>query len=49
MLGFCYDHDRGMAKDEVEAVKWIRKAAEQNLVSAQKDLAEHFEKGQGIE
>src|SRR6266705_621851 len=28
----------GLAKDEVEAVKWYRKAAEQNLAVAQCDL-----------
>ena len=26
---------RGVAKDEVEAVKWFRKAAEQNYAQAQ--------------
>ena len=28
-LGVCYDNGQGVAKDEVEAVKWYRKAAEQ--------------------
>ena len=30
-LGDCYANGRGVAKDEVEAAKWFRKAAEQNI------------------
>ena len=34
----CYDNGQGVAKDEVEAVKWYRKAAEQNHAQAQYNL-----------
>ena len=37
-----------MAKDNTEAVKWIRKAAEQNLAVAQSNLGDHYEKGVGV-
>ena len=36
------------SKDEVEAVKWYRKAAEQNDVKAQYTLAGCYSKGEGI-
>jgi TPR repeat protein len=38
----------GVAKDEVEAVKWYRKAAEQNLALAQCALGFCYDKGQGV-
>ena len=34
-LGLRYAEGEGVAKDQVEAVKWFRKAAEQNLAEAQ--------------
>ena len=34
-LGLIYANGRGVAKDEVEAVKWYRKAAEQGDADAQ--------------
>ena len=34
----------GVAKDQVEAVKWFRKAAEQNLAEAQYDLGLCYER-----
>jgi len=34
-LGFFYDNGTGVEKDEKEAVKWYRKAAEQNFAEAQ--------------
>ena len=34
-LGLCYYNGDGVAKDYSEAVKWFRKAAEQNLAAAQ--------------
>ena len=37
-----------MAKDEVEAVKWYRKAAEQNFADAQYDLGFCYANGQGV-
>jgi len=38
----------GVAKDEVEAVKWFRKAAEQNYADAQYNLGCCYCKGQGV-
>ncbi len=38
----------GVAKDDAEAVKWFRKAAEQNLADAQYDLGVCYDKGQGM-
>jgi TPR repeat protein len=38
----------GVAKDEVEAVKWYRKAAEQNLADAQFNMGECYANGQGV-
>ena len=37
-----------MAKDEVEAVKWYRKAAEQNYAEAQYNLGCCYANGQGV-
>ena len=37
-LGFCYYSGTGVAKDDAEAVKWYRKAAEQGNTDAQFDL-----------
>src|SRR5438105_1914929 len=37
----------GLAKDDVEAVKWLRKAAEQNNATAQYDLSVCYDVGQG--
>ena len=37
-----------MAKDSVEAAKWVRKAAEQNLALAQYNLGLCYYKGEGV-
>ncbi len=37
-LGICYDFGRGVVKDETEAARWYRKAAEQGYASAQRNL-----------
>jgi TPR repeat protein len=37
-----------VAKDEVEAVKWFRKAAEQNYATAQYQLGVCYAKGRGV-
>ena len=39
---------QGVAKDEVEAVKWYRKAAEQNDADAQNNLGVCYANGQGV-
>jgi len=40
--------DIGVAKDEAEAVKWYRKAAEQNYATAQVSLGVCYQYGQGV-
>ena len=47
-LGVRYDNGDGVAKDEIEAVKWYRKAAEQNYASAQYNLGLCYYNGQGV-
>src|SRR6266487_1312563 len=47
-LGLRYTNGEGVAKDQVEAVKWFRKAAEQNLALAQKNLGICYDKGEGV-
>ena len=37
-----------MTKDDAEAVKWFRKAAEQNYARAQYNLGLRYTKGQGV-
>ena len=46
--GLCYDKGRGVAKDQAEAVKWYRKAAEQNDAEAQYNLAVCYERVDGV-
>ena len=41
-LGRCYEKGQGVAKDQVEAAKWYRKAAEQNYAPAQASLGAAF-------
>src|SRR5438132_740500 len=38
----------GVAKDEAEAVKWFRKAAEQNVADAQYSLGVCYDSGEGV-
>jgi len=47
-VGYFYAVGQGVTKDEIEAVKWYRKAADQNLAGAQFNLATCYEKGQGV-
>jgi len=46
---FFLDGQFGLAKDVVEAVKWFRKAADQNLAVAECQLALCYAEGQGVE
>ena len=43
-----YDSGRGMAKDEREAVRWFRLAAEQGHAEAQSNLGASYALGQGV-
>ena len=48
-LGLRYKHGEGVAKDQVEAMKWYRKAAEQNYALAQNSLGVCYEQGEGVQ
>ena len=43
-----YDNGQGVTKDESEAVKWFRKAAEQDVAAAQFNLALKYFHGKGV-
>ena len=47
-LGRRYNKGEGVAKNEVEAVKWYRKAAEQNNADAQYMLGVCYYAGEGV-
>ncbi|MCX6908363.1 MAG: tetratricopeptide repeat protein [Verrucomicrobia bacterium] len=47
-LGACYAKGKDVPKDAVEAVKWWRKATEQNYVAAQCNLGFCYAKGEGV-
>lgn len=47
-LGLRFDKGKGVPKDQVEAVKWYRKAAEQNYARAQYDLGPCYLDGEGV-
>lgn len=47
-LGLKYVEGRGVPKNDAEAVKWFRKAADQGLASAQYNLGVLFAKGLGV-
>ena len=47
-LGLRYARGEGVAKDQVEAVKWYRKAAEQNDSDAQYNLGRCYVRGLGV-
>ena len=43
-----YDYGKGVPENDVEAVKWYRKAAEQGHKVAQHDLGYMYYKGEGV-
>lgn len=47
-LGFMYDKGEGVSKDDVEAVKWCRKAADQGFATAQFNLGLMYASGIGV-
>lgn len=47
-IGCCYEHGDGVDKDEVEAVKWYRMAANQGFVSAIFALSKCYALGIGV-
>src|SRR5205809_8015216 len=48
LRGFSYAYGVNVAKDELEGVKWFRKAAEQNLAEAQSMLGTCYDNGRGV-
>ena len=48
-LGISYDNGFGVQKDHNEAVKWFRKAAEQDLPDAQYNLGACYANGSGVQ
>ena len=48
-LGLSYANGLGVTKDEVEAVKWYRKAAEKGNAEAQLNLGVMYANGLGVE
>ena len=49
LLGGCYLGGLGVEKDEEEGVKWVRKAANQDLAKAQALLGACYMAGKGVE
>jgi uncharacterized protein len=47
-LGLMYENGQGVPHNEVEAVKWYRKAAEQGDASAQYNLGLTYRSGRGV-
>jgi TPR repeat protein len=47
-LGWMYKNGRGVVQDDVEAVKWFRKAAEQGYPAAQDNLGWMYKNGRGV-
>lgn len=48
MLGWCFIRGTGVTKDQVEAVKWFHKAAEQGYAVSQKWLGACYMNGWGV-
>jgi uncharacterized protein len=48
VLGLMYANGDSVVKDQVQAVKWYRKAAEQGMATAQFNLGVMYAKGEGV-
>jgi len=48
LLGLCYTEGKGVPKDDAEAVKWYRMAAEQGHAQAQNNLGACYARGEGV-
>lgn len=47
-LGVMYGKGEAVAQDDVEAVKWFRKAADQGIARAQYNLGYRYRDGKGV-
>jgi TPR repeat protein len=47
-IGWLYSDGKGVVKDDVEAAKWFRKAAEQGNADAECNLGVAYANGQGV-
>ena len=47
-LGLMYANGRGVPKDDAEAVKWLRKAAEKGVDESQYNLGLMYANGRGV-
>src|ERR1022692_4899660 len=47
-LGLIYLTGDGVAKDDAEALKWLRKAADEDNAAGERYLAEMYFKGRGV-
>src|ERR1700680_4589777 len=48
LLGLAYLTGDGVRKDDAEAIKWLRKAADQDNAAGERYLAEMYFKGRGV-
>ena len=48
-IGLCYQNGQGVEQNGVQALQWLRRAAEQNHGEAQYALGQCYEAGQGVE
>ncbi len=49
LLALRYQRGRGVSRDEILALRWMRRAAEQGFVLAVRGLGEFLEQGVGCE
>ena len=48
MVGLCYEYGAGVEQNWDEAVRWYRKAAEQDNAFSQEQLAKCYREGLGV-
>ena len=49
LLGRCYEHGKGVEKDERQAYEWYRKSAEAGYAEGMRLLGWYYEHGKGVE
>ena len=48
-MALCYEKGEGVKKSYEQAFKWLKKAAEQGNMQAQKKLGDYYQQGLGVE